>query len=165
MAVMSLQFGISSRMFRGHAIARSIPDTVTSRPTDDNPASVTRGLGLTISPNADFEEIGFRISNNTSNATRARVYDHSQSAYVLSKDISSLSSGDTETFVYDFISGQDYGFELDNNGSSWTVGFLFGTSRSYPYTGEDIDIVARSDEGSQTTSGASSINDIGYTGF
>ena len=145
----------------------AIPDSVTSRPADDDSASVSRSLGLAITPNNDFDAVGFRISANTVDATRARLYDYSQSAYVATKDISGLSAGDTETFNYGFVSGQDYGIELDNDGSTWTVGFASGDeSTEYPFTGEDIDIIARSDEGVQdSSSDPVAVNDIGNTGF
>lgn len=135
-------------------------DSVTIRPPDSSSATLTRSLGLVFSPAADFNNVGFRISSQTTGATRALLFDYSQSQFVSTKNISSLSSGDVETFSHPFVAGRDYGIEIDANGSNYSIGF--SSNSSYPFTGSDIDIVARSDGGTQVTQdGVTGVNDIG----
>jgi hypothetical protein len=135
-------------------------DSVTIRPSDSSSAGLSRSLGLVFSPAADFNNVGFRISARTTGVTRALLFDYSQSQFVITKDISSLSSGDVETFSHPFIAGRDYGIEVDANGSNYSIGFA--SNSNYPFTGEDIDIVARSDGGTQVTQdGVTGVNDIG----
>ena len=140
----------------------AIPDSVASRPEDDDSTTgPTRLLGLVINPNADFDEFAARISGNTSSASRARVYDYGSSAYIETVDISGKSAGDTVIFPVSISAGQDYGIELDNNGSDLTYGFANGAT-DYPYNGNDIDIVGQSDAGTkETDENAISFNDIG----
>lgn len=135
-------------------------DSVTVRPSDTGSATVSRSLGLVFTPSSDFDNVGFRISTQTAGVTRALLFDYSQSQFVIRKSISSLSAGDVETFNHPFVAGRDYGIELDANGSNFTIGFSGSTS--YPFNGTDIDIVARSDGGVQTTQdGPTGVNDIG----
>jgi len=157
--------GISGEIsLQGYQYGRAIPDSVTSRPDDDDSYSEGGSTGLVITPASDFSEIGFTISNNTSGATRARLYDYDLDSYEIAQDISGLSSGDAVTFEYDFIAGQDYGLELDADGGSWTAGYR-PEETSYPYTGDDIDIVNQSINGSQDTFAVRAVNDIGSTGL
>jgi len=149
----------------GSTVFGGIPDSVVTRPADRSTSGESNSRGLAISPASDFSAIGARISNNTTGVTRARVYNYSQSAYVKSVDISALSPGDAFTIDYGFDSGQDYGIELDANGSSYTIGFA-GGAKDYPYTSTDVDIIAASIDGSQSTGdSAQGVNDIGNTGF
>jgi hypothetical protein len=139
--------------------------TVTSRPDDDSVASLSDSRGLVVEPAKTFQEFGARISNNTSGATRARLFDYSKNSFVASKNISGLSGGDAFTFQTTVSPGTDYGIEIDANGSSYTLGFANSTT-SYPFTGGDFDILAVSSNGSQNTgSGAQGVNDIGDVGL
>ena len=143
----------------------AIPDSVVSRPDDDGDTTTQDSLGLAITTNSSFSAIAARISSNTTEATRARLYDYSTESYVATQDISGKSAGDTFSFEYDFISGQDYGIELDDDGSEYAIGFA-DNANEYPYEGSDIDIVARSENGSQVDDGTASsnavaVNDIG----
>ncbi|SDK18642.1 hypothetical protein SAMN05216226_1361 [Halovenus aranensis] len=143
-----------------------IPDSVTSRPDDDSSnTGPDEGRGLVVNPNSDFGKFGAVISNNTSGVTRARLYDYSQSTYVESVDISGLSSGDAFVFETDVVSGTDYGVELDDSGDSYTLGF-YGGADDFPFTGDDFDIIAQSQDGVQSTSAApQAVNDVGNSGL
>jgi len=143
--------------------AITIPDSVVSRTDDDGSTSNSGSFGLVINPNNDFDKFGVRISNNTSGATRLRVYEYSQSSYVHSQSISGSTSGDAVAVNFPISQGEDYGVELDGSGQSYTVGFYGGSgSQNYPITGTDIDIVARSQDGTQQTNNDYiGINDIG----
>lgn len=144
----------------------AIPDSVVSRPDDDSTFTQSISAGLVIQPASDFDAIAARISANTSGTTRARLYDYDPNvdAYVMTVDISGLSAGDTFSFDYNFKAGSEYGFELDDDGVSYRSGFI--TAIAYPYTSSDIDIIARSENGTQIDDGTPSsnvanINDIG----
>ena len=145
----------------GVGVGSAIPDSVVSRPDDTNTATgLSNSIGLVVNRNADYNAIGARISSQTSNATRARLFDYSTESYELSQDISALVAGDTFAFEYEFKSGVNYGVEIDADAGSWDVGF--NSTSAYPYIGSDIDIVARSQNGSiDDTSGVAAVNDIG----
>jgi len=147
----------------GNVVFTSGITTVTSRPDDNNTASVTDSRGLVIRPKDDFPSVGARISNNTSGVVRARLYDYTAASYIETVDISGLTAGDAFAFVSPIDSGDDYGIEVDNNGSSYTVGFR-GNEKDYPYTGQELDIVAVSDDGIQDPVAVQGVNDIGNPG-
>ena len=139
----------------------AIPDSVVSRPEDDDSATgVSNSRGLTVRPHSDFSRFAVRISNMTDSVTRARLYDYSESSYIESVDISGLTSGDVFIFDTAVIAGQDYGVELDSEGGDYVLGFL-SDDTNYPYTGEDFDIVARSQDAERSDGTVQSINDIG----
>ena len=140
-----------------------IPDSVVSRPDDDRSSSdVTTSIGIVINPNETFDKFAARISNNTERVTRARLFDYSQSTYVSTTDISALSAGDPFIIESEIVSGTDYGVELDNDGSEWDVGF-YDSDPSWPITGDEIDLVARSSDGLQNDPNdlVAAVNDIG----
>lgn len=148
-------FLLSSRAGGGGAI----PDSVVSRENDDSTTTGPQSIGVAISPNEDFSAIAFRISSNTSGFSRARLYDYSSNSYVKSKDVSGLTAGDTVRFDYTYIANNEYGFEIDDNGASYTQGYP--SSYGYPYTGSELDIINRSIGGSQTTNNPNNVNDVG----
>jgi len=142
-----------------------IPDSVVSRPDDNTDTSTTDSNGHVITPADTFSGIGARISKNTSGVTRARLYDYAASAYIETVDISGLVAGDAFAFGSVIEQGQEYGIEIDAEGGSYTDGYNNGDNSdatAYPYSGQDIDIVAQSRNGSQSTSNVvQAINDIG----
>lgn len=135
------------------------PDSVVSRPSDDLTTDFSGSIGLVINPNNNLAKVGFRISQDTTGITRARVYDYSQSQYVFSKDISSKTSGDAVALDIQLDSGIDYGIELDDSGSSFTAGIA--NQDLTTVSGSDLDIVARSIDGSTDTTNYATVNDIG----
>lgn len=139
----------------------AIPDSVNSRPNDDQNTGNTSSFGLVINPNESFEGVGARISNNTTGVTRSRLYDYSAGSYIETVDISALSSGDAFKFDSTIDEGVDYGIEVDDSGNSYTVGYR-SDETAYPYSGTDIDIIARSVDASQNSSAdVIGVNDIG----
>jgi len=139
----------------------AIPDSVTSRPDDNDSISLSRPRGLVIEMKDDFAGINCRISGNSSGFSRARIYDFSNGEYIEAVDISDKSAGDIIELRAELINGQEYGIEIDNNGSSWTAGFN-NTANDYPYSGDDLDIIGNADDGTKRTeTEAMAINDIG----
>ncbi|UXF50316.1 hypothetical protein 7865G3D7_31 [Haloquadratum phage sp.] len=136
----------------------SVSFSVTSRPDDNKAKGFSNSRGLVINPNKNLSGVQAQISQNTSGVGRARLYDYAAGSYIESVGVSGLSGGDTFSFSSSVTSGQDYGIELDNNGNSFTVGF--NQSSNYPYTGSDLDIVARSGDGTQQTDAVQAVNDI-----
>jgi len=146
--------------------ASAIPDSVVSRPSDGSTSTGRNDVqGMEIELKSDWPSIGARISNNSSGASTARLYDSSTRSQVDSVDISGLSSGDA--FAFDDVSlnsGEKYIIFLD--GSNWTLGF--GSSTNYPFTSNDVDItgnVSGSTGASVDAKPVQAINDIGNTGF
>ena len=139
----------------------AIPDSVVSRPDDNDSVSDDPSRGLVINPNSTFQSVGVEISTNTSGVSRARLYDYDADQYIETVDVSDLSAGDAFKFDSEIKQGQDYGLEADNDGSSYTIGFNDGAT-DYPYTGEDIDIVAGSSGGNlETDRQAQVLNNVG----
>ena len=145
-----------------------IPDSVVSRPDDDSTSTGRDDVqGMEIELKSDWPSIGARISNNSSGADTARLYDSDTRSQIDSVDISGLSSGDAFTFDdVNLESGEKYIIFLD--GSDWTLGFRDNES-NYPYTSDDIDITGNvsGDTGASvdTDLPVQAINDIGNTGF
>ena len=146
-------------------IGSAIPDSVASRPNDDNSTNATGESGLEIETKTEWPSIGARISNNTTEATTAYLRTN-DSTLIESVDISTLSSGDTFTFdSVDLAANSTFRITLDAGGNEFTAGFILGGT-DYPYTSEDIDITARIfDGGDPEDSSAVAVNDIGNTGF
>jgi len=137
-----------------------IPDTLASRPDDDDTITNSTSDGLTVSFASNFGRFAFRVSNNTSGFSRARVYDFDDESYVFNKDISDKSADDIVVVNMDVKPNVDYGIELDNNGSEWTIGIGMD-ELNYPYSSDDVDIISQSRDGSQRDQDVVAINDIG----
>ena len=142
----------------------AIPDSVASYPSDTSDATLNGSRGVVFVLSDNFDRIGMRISDMSEDFTRLRIYDYDEGDYVKSKDVSDLNAGDTTRLDYNFKSETDYGLEIDAEGSDWTFGFSSGAD-DYPYESDDVDIISRSDDGSQTENSAGAINDVGNTGF
>ena len=165
---MSLQLGTTAKFFRGRATRPEIPDSVVSRPDDDSTAPGRDDVqGMEIELKSDWPSIGGRISNNSSGADTARLYDSDTRSQIDSVDISGLSSGDAFTFDdVNLESGKKYIIFLD--GANWTLGFRDNES-NYPYTSDDVDITGNVSESTNasvyTDDVVQAIDDIGNTGF
>ena len=150
----------------GEEIA-TIPDSVVSRPDDDNSFSTTEFRGLQINSDLEWPSIGAEISANTSDATDAYVYRVSDGTLLGQTDISGLGAGDT--FTVDDVNIQantDYNFILNADGNSWTAGFT--SEFSYPYTSEDGNLSIVNDATGETTSSDENpvaLTRIGNVGF
>jgi len=143
----------------------AIPDSVVSRPADNNDASTTGNLGIEISISQDWPSIGCQISSNVSGFSTARIYDSSES-FIDSVNISSLSAGDTFTFDnVNLTSGSNYILTINNDGSTYTTGYF--DSPSTPYTSSDgnLSIVDGRRLDSGTTSALPNIVTVGDIGF
>ena len=143
-----------------------IPDSVVSRPDDDNDTSSTANGGLHIELKTNWPSIGAEISNNTTGATKAYLYDLDNDSYGSSElidetDISGLSSGDAFAFKdVNLDSGQEYVIVVDAEGSSYTRGFS-GDADDYPYEEDDIDIIGEASGGDVSTAVGRGVNNIG----
>ena len=141
----------------------AIPDSVVSRPEDDDTTDQTEECGLVITAKSDWSSIGARISNNTSGVTRAYLRDHTAESLIDDVDISNLSSGDAFTFDdVNLESENDYSITVGAEGSSYDLGFRRGET-DYPYTSDDVDIVGA--VGTDEDPVVQGVNDIGNVGF
>ncbi len=129
----------------------AIPDSVVSRPDDNNSTSTDTPFGIQISVKRDWPDfIDVELSDNGSDRTRAYIYRFSDAELVVDKDISDLSSGDQFRFELSdpLDPDEEYNIIADAEGSSYTSGFY--DDASFPYESDDIDIIdgaAREDEG------------------
>ncbi|UXF50536.1 hypothetical protein 7778G3F11_33 [Haloquadratum phage sp.] len=151
----------------GDVLFSALPDSVTSRPNDDTTATISLSTGLVVNFASDFNKFAVRISSSSSGFERLRLYDYGSASYIYSDNISNNVAGDIIVVNQSVDSGIDYGVEMDANGSTYTLG-NFNSRGAYPFTGTDVDIVARSDSGTQVASGGGSepqaFNDIGNPG-
>ena len=129
----------------------SIPDSVVSRPDDNNDTTFGGGKdGLTISITEPYESIQGRISSNTENQETAFLQE-SDGTVIDSVDISSLSPTDVFTFDDVNISAGQYDIVLDT-GSNFVNGFFNG-SFELPISSADgvISIESRFDQSPEET--------------
>jgi len=143
----------------------AIPDSVASRETDNRSVDTTGDNGLVIEAKSDWPSIGVRISSNTSGATTARLEDNSDGSLIADVDISELSSGDVFTFDdVNLSANKKYNILLNAGGSAYVNGYYDGGA-NYPYTSDNVDIVARMYKGSEGTINPINISEVGYLGF
>ena len=150
----------------GRVFFDAIPDSVVSRPNDDDSTTRTEKEGLEIEVKSDWPSIGVEISNNSSGASTAYLQD-SNGNEIQTTDISELSSGDAFTFdEVNLQSGNKYRILLDDGGNSWTLGFTSG-GLDYPYTSDDVDITAtvENDDEVTTSDVVRAVDNIGNVGF
>ena len=150
----------------GRAVARRvIPDSVASRPDDNNESEVTGKFGLQIETKEFWPSIGARISGNTSDATRAYLQNEDGSTTISDVDISNLSAGDAVAFDDADLNANDkYRIVIDGEGSSFTVG-VNTDADNYPYTSDAVDIIDRVDGGSTDGGNALGFVEIGNVGL
>ena len=135
------------------------PDSVTSRPEDNNTTTGDFQAGFEISLTSDWPSIAARISQNTSGQTTAYLREDDDTL-IDSQDISALSAGDTFSFDgVNLSSGQNYFITIDAGGSDYTLGI--NNDVEYPFEGDDLDIVARYFDGDTDTTNVINLNDIG----
>jgi hypothetical protein len=143
----------------GSTVFSGIPDSVTSRPDDDNTDTSGSGeRGVVIKPSSDFQEVGARISSNTSGVTRAYLYEGFAVTLLDSKDISNLSTGDAFKLQGNLTAGENYSIVVSAEGAGYTLGFASNTDNT-TYSGTDIDIINGIANGSSNNTQA--VNDVG----
>ena len=117
--------------------ALNIPDSVVTRQQDDATSPESSPFGMVVKPLEDWDDIGARLSNNTSGVTKAYIYDFSDGTLIADVDISSLSGGDAFTFGASIEANEQYSFVADAEGSSYTNGRFDGTTDLYPIDSPD----------------------------
>ena len=144
----------------------AIPDTVVSRPNDNDDTSNDGENGLVLDLKTSWPSIGARISNNSSGDFIARLYkkdggsddDINDWTEVMSIDISEKSSGDA--FAFNNVNLQDGDTVAIVLDEADVFGFADGADE-YPYSSDDIDITARILVGDIQDQNAIAINDVG----
>ena len=146
----------------------AIPDSVVSRPDDDNTSTAPNKFGLVVQMQVDASAIGSEISNLTEDVTRGYLYEidgDSLGDLIQDVDVSDKSAGDAFTFDdVNLTDGEEYGIVLDAEGDEWTIGNFDG-GHEYPYTSDDLDIVARIGAGGVDDGRPNGVNNIGNVGF
>ena len=145
-----------------------IPDSVVTRPADDNStSSTTVGHGFRFETAVEWPEIGGRLSDNVSGQTRVRIRRVSDSQIMGSKDISSLSANDTFTLDLDndLVTGETYDLLIGAEGNSYTVGFV-DISDDVPITSPDENLTITSGSNDDGISdNAHNCDEFGNVGF
>jgi hypothetical protein len=120
-------------------VGPNIPDSVVSRPTDNNFGSLSGKFGVRINSNVEWPSIGAELSSNYAGASTAYIHRVSDGQLMGQTDISALSAGDVFTVNnVDLAANTDYNFVVDNGGSGYTNGNY--DSPSLPYTSSDGDL-------------------------
>lgn len=157
----------SAYQFHDALTADAIPDSVVSRPDDNNSTTDSRTLGLKIESTVDWPSIGAELSSNSTDFTTAYIYRESDGQLMGQTDVSPLSAGDT--FVVEDVNLQSntvYNFVMDAEGSSWTTGYLGGPP-DYPFTSADsqLSIIDGAEDATAEANAASSFKRVGNVGF
>lgn len=142
----------------------AIPNSVASRPADEDWADQAGRDGLRIKTKAKWSSIGAEISAKTEGPTEAILTRVSDGTDIQTVDVSNLTAGDAFTFDnVDLPADTEFDIELQDNTESYSE-FKNGytSTTAYPYTSDDVDIISRSDG---STGVIPSINNIGDTGF
>jgi len=131
-----------------------IPESVVSRPDDNNSTSTTDYFEMQVTTTVEWPEFGFEISSNTQNATRIRVVRFSDST-VIGEITGSFNAGDTPTVDLsdNMTSGETYGLRLDAEGASYTAGF---GDWSPPITSDDGNLTFE-DSSTETSSSSKAL--------
>jgi len=150
----------------GDVLFSAIPDSVVSRPADNNSGSASGRLGTIISTQVEWPEIQARISSNSSGFSTAHVEKLDSNNNVLSTiasvGISNLSAGDVVTFDESDLSenltpSNDYAIVFDSGATSGNL-----TAASFPFTSPDGDLSMINGFNSGSAQGdALSFNEIG----
>jgi hypothetical protein len=150
----------------GDVLFSAIPDSVVSRPADNNQGSLTGKFGVRINSDVKWPSIGAELSSNYSGGSTAYIYRVSDGQLKGQTDISGLAAGDTFTIKnVNLAANTDYNFVLDNNGSVFSNGNF--DSPSLPITSSDGDLsIINGGAGKQSTSGSlSNFVRVGNVGF
>lgn len=166
-----LKFQHNGSAYGVHDAVSAIPDSVVSRPSDNNSYNNTNGSprGVRIQTDVDWNKIGAKLSNNVSGATRAYVYRISDGQNLGDVNISSLSAGGAFTINLSepLVSGETYSFVVDAEGSGYTQGYY--DAPSFPYTSGDGNISITNGAGGSDALDVATypncLNDVGNTGF
>jgi len=141
-----------------------IPDSVVTRENDSNQFEDDRELGMFFEPSEEWPDIGFTISQNVINATVAEIVTTDDEQLIGSKDVSSLSSGDS--FVINNVNlnkDTEYIIRLSADGNEYTAG---SNVESTPIQSDDglLSITDGYTEGSRANT-LYNIVSIGRVGF
>jgi hypothetical protein len=165
-------YAASSERWEFLKFLRAIPDSVVSRPNDNNSSSTSDSFGHTFTTDVEWSAIGARLSGNVSGVTQASLIRDNDGSVLDETDISGLSSGDAFTFTpsSNLVSGETYLISVDAEGSSYTRGYLSGSNLNYPYVSADgnLEIIDGSKneapEGGGSGGNIYEIGDIGLGG-
>ena len=146
----------------GDVVFSAAPPTPSGsvfRTQDDTSTSVTDKRGLKIAVGGSYPEfstIEAKISANPSGFSRAQVIRLSDGVILDTQNVSGLTAGDVITFSAQLKQNTDYSIIMDNNGSSYTLGFI---GLIYPFTDPSIDIdIINGAKGDGTVSGSAASN-------
>ena len=120
----------------------AIPDVVVSRLEDNATSSRDVKSGIAFSSETEFSVMGFKISANTEDATRAELFEvfDGEAELVATKDISDLGPGDEFSMEADIKTSPDYNISLDAEGDDYSAG---RGDADYPHTEGDLSIIGR----------------------
>jgi hypothetical protein len=129
-------------------VLSTIPDSVVSRPQDDDTVTQQRWKGAVVETSQEWPEIGAVISANSSGFETARIYDDGFNTIIDEADISNLSAGDTFFFSNaNLQANTTYRFVM-NASERFEQGFLRATNFVYTSSDGNLSITAGANRGS-----------------
>ena len=142
----------------------AIADSVVCRTADDDSSQTSSPRGLEFEVKSDFLEVGYRISENTTeNDGTARLYEDDDGSWVEveTKDITGLGSNDEFSIPFDYNSNLKYVIEIDLDGDS----FGFTSTQNFPYEDDNIKITDATRDGGDSADLSAAISCIGDLGI
>ena len=147
----------------GTVLWNAIPDSVVTRPDDDDSTSVS-GDGIRFESSEPYSAMGFTISANTSGQETATIVNRETDTTIGSKDISGLSAGDSFTIEADIEANTTYAIIFEADGDLLTGGFI--DNLDYPIVGPNgILQITSGDVGGSEDSRAHCVVSVGNVGF
>ena len=137
----------------------AIPDSVVSRPQDDQTTTQATKLGVRFEVANSYNAIDGRLSANISGQTTAYIHRVSDASLLGEEDISALSAGDAFRVSADLDPSEQYNFVIDAGGSDMDHGFI--ADASFPFTSTDVDIVNGANGPDGTSDSALNLIEIG----
>jgi hypothetical protein len=134
-----------------------VDGTTVSRPDDSDAVTNNDNYGgIVITPNTDLKGVTAEVSTNTNSVSTMYLTDTSNTTL---DSASVFGGGDEATLSADLSAGTKYYIYVDEVGATFTLGYAFDPS--YPFTSDDVDIVAGVREGlGEDTGFAWGVNDV-----
>ncbi|WLR52475.1 phage tail protein [Bacillus tianshenii] len=121
-----------------------IDGSTVTRPLDTTSGTASDG-GIIVAVKNNLKGIKIKVSSKTNGADSFKIWDVSESKYILDTTINPVQPGDVLSFEVDLIAGRSYGLVL--YGSSFSKGYA---SFNGIKTSNDIDILSGTSDGTNT---------------
>ncbi len=150
----------NTQVVSGRLGIADIPDEekVATRPSDTGSMTEVGKYGLVIEPKVDLEWVTVQVSENTSGESTVYLTDRARN--VLTSE-PSPGTGNSTVLHYSMSAGTEYRVVVDNGGDEYSLGRRTGIdSPDFPFTSEEVDIVAGTTPSSTQYTRAYAISEV-----